>query len=124
MATTQITPDNNSILAEIFIAAPPDRVFQALTDPQQMTKWWGERGVYRITENKADLRVGGKWSSTGMRADGKRFTVDGEYVEIDRPCLLVYTWSRSCSYTVKRTVRCGREPRHGHGLPRAGRHRL
>ena len=62
MATTQITPDNNSILAEIFIAAPPDRVFQALTDPQQMTKWWGERGVYRITENKADLRVGGKWS--------------------------------------------------------------
>ncbi len=25
MATTQITPDNNAVLAEIFIAAPPDR---------------------------------------------------------------------------------------------------
>src|SRR5437763_2823707 len=95
MATTQITPDNDSILAEIFIAAPPDRVFQALTDPQQMNKWWGERGVYRITENKADVRVGGKWSSTGVRADRKPLTVDGEYVEIDRTRLFVYNYRQS-----------------------------
>jgi uncharacterized protein YndB with AHSA1/START domain len=124
MATTQITPDNNSILAEIFIAAPPDRVFQALTDPQQMTKWWGERGVYRITENKADLRVGGKWSSTGVSADGKPFTVDGEYVEIDRPRLLVYTWNPSFSHTVKTTVRCELESRDVHGLHQQGPHRV
>src|SRR5436305_8453888 len=124
MATTQITPDNNSILAESFIARPPDRVFQALTDPQQMTKWWGERGVYRITENKADLRVGGKWSSTGVSADGKPFTVDGEYVEIDRPRLLVYTWNPSFSHTVKTTVRCELESRDVHRHLHHGRHRI
>src|SRR5713101_5883419 len=44
MATTQITPDKNTVLAEIFIAAPPDRVFQALTDPKQMSQWWGPEG--------------------------------------------------------------------------------
>ena len=49
MATTQITPDSNVVTAEIFIAAPPDRVFQALTDPKQMSQWWGEKGMYRIT---------------------------------------------------------------------------
>ena len=38
MATTQITPDNDVVLAEIFIAAPPDRVFQALTEPKQMVQ--------------------------------------------------------------------------------------
>ncbi len=89
MATTQITPDNNAVLAEIFIAAPPDRVFQALTDPAQMPLWWGEKDMYRITECKNDLRPGGKWVSVGVGADGKSFQVDGEYIEIDRPRLLV-----------------------------------
>ncbi len=51
MATTQITPDNNVVLAEIFIAAPPDRVFQALTDPAQMSQWWGQKEMYRVTVN-------------------------------------------------------------------------
>ena len=30
MATSAITPDQNVVTAEIFIAAPPERVFQAL----------------------------------------------------------------------------------------------
>jgi uncharacterized protein YndB with AHSA1/START domain len=60
MANIAITPDQDTIEAEIFIAAPPERVFQALTDPNQMPRWWGQRGMYRITEWKADLRVGGK----------------------------------------------------------------
>ena len=124
MATTQITPDNNSVLAEIFIAAPPDRVFQALTDPQQMSNWWGERGLYRVTENKCDLRPGGKWSSAGVSADGKPFSVDGEYIEIDRPRLLVYTWNPSFAHTVKTIVRCELEPRDVHGLHHQGPHRV
>jgi len=124
MATTQITPDSNVVTAEIFIAAPPDRVFQALTDPKQMSQWWGEKGMYRITENKADLRVGGKWSSSGVSADGKAFTVDGEYVEIDRPRLLVYTWNPSFYHLVKTTVRCDLEPRDIHGLQHRGPQRV
>ena len=47
------------IEAEIFVAAPPERVFQALTDPTQMPRWWGQAGMYRITECTADLRPGG-----------------------------------------------------------------
>jgi uncharacterized protein YndB with AHSA1/START domain len=89
MTTVAITPDQNTVLGEIFIAAPPARVFQAITDPRQMPKWWGQQDLYRITEWKADLRRGGKWSSVGMGADGRSFRIDGQYLEIDPPRLLV-----------------------------------
>jgi uncharacterized protein YndB with AHSA1/START domain len=36
MATIEVTPDQDVITGEIFIAAPPERVFQAITDPNQM----------------------------------------------------------------------------------------
>ena len=39
MSTVCITPDQDVIVAEIQIAAPPDRVFQAITDPQQVPQW-------------------------------------------------------------------------------------
>ena len=124
MATTQITPDNNAVLAEVFIAAPPDRVFQALTDPAQMPLWWGEKGMYRITECKNDLRPGGKWVSVGVGADGKSFQVDGEYIEIDRPRLLVYTWNPSFAHLHNTTVRVELEPRDVHGLQHRGPQRV
>jgi uncharacterized protein YndB with AHSA1/START domain len=59
MATNAITSDQDVVTAEIFIAAPPERVFQAMTDPAQTSQWWGQKGVYQITERKADFRVGG-----------------------------------------------------------------
>ena len=70
MATVAITPDQDTITGEIFIAAPPARVFQAITDPNQMPRWWGAQGLYRINDWKADVRVGGKWSSEGVGVDG------------------------------------------------------
>jgi uncharacterized protein YndB with AHSA1/START domain len=116
MATTAITPDQDTVLAEIFIAAPPARVFQALTDPQQLPQWWGQQGMYRITEWKGDLRPGGKWSSVGVGADGTSFRVDGEYLEVDPPRLLVHTWISSYSGSLKTVVRWELEPTTVHGL--------
>ena len=57
-ATTEVTED--AIISEIEIAAPPERVFQALVDPDQVVEWWGQQGVYRCTEFNADVRAGGK----------------------------------------------------------------
>ena len=124
MATAQISPDVNTLELEIFIAAPPERVFEALTDPKQMSQWWGEKGLYRITVVQADLRVGGKWLSSGVAADGKPFSVDGEYIEIDRPRLLVYTWNPSFAHTLKTVVRCELIPQDVHGLQSRGPQRV
>ena len=39
MATLGITPNADELVNEIQIAAPRERVFQALTDPAQVVKW-------------------------------------------------------------------------------------
>jgi uncharacterized protein YndB with AHSA1/START domain len=124
MATIEITPDQDTVVAEIFIAAPPERVFQAITDPAQMSQWWGQNSMYRITERKADFRVGGKYSSVGVGADGTPFRIDGEYLEIDPPRLLVHTWTASWLGNVKTIVRWELEPQTVHGLQHRGPQKL
>ncbi len=41
MATVAITPDQDTVFGEIFIAAPPARVFEAITDPGSSTAMVG-----------------------------------------------------------------------------------
>jgi uncharacterized protein YndB with AHSA1/START domain len=43
MATAQVTPDDDTILAEIVIAAPQARVFEAIFEPRKTTHWWGKQ---------------------------------------------------------------------------------
>ena len=35
------------ILAEVEIAAPPERVFRALTQSDEIVRWWGSPDAYR-----------------------------------------------------------------------------
>ncbi len=120
MATATITPDQSTVLAEIFIAAPPERVFQAITDPDQLMRWWGQNGLYRTTERSADLRPGGKWSSVGVGADGSQFRVEGEYLEIDPPRRLVHTWVASYMGSARTVVYWDLTPQSVHGLHPSG----
>lgn len=119
MATAVITADQDTVVAEIFIAAPPARVFQAITDPAQVPRWWGRNDLYRVTEWKADLRPGGRWRSDGVGADGHTFYVEGEYLEVDPPRLLVHTWSGSFHRT-KTVVRWELEAHGVHALAPSG----
>jgi uncharacterized protein YndB with AHSA1/START domain len=110
MATSPVSPDADAIVSEMHIVAPPDRVFQALVDPKQVVQWWGQVGIYRCTEFHSDLRAGGKWRCAGVDGQGHAFEALGEYLEIDRPRLLVYTWVASWTGEVKTTVRWTLEP--------------
>lgn len=44
MPATSLTPDGDAVIGEILIAAPPERIFEALTDPTQLMQWWGQQG--------------------------------------------------------------------------------
>jgi len=92
MATATLTPNQDAVIAEVFIAAPPARVFQAISDPTQLPRWWGQDGLYHVTKSVMDVRPGGKWRSDGVGADGTEFYVEGEYLEVDPPRKLVHTW--------------------------------
>lgn len=61
--TTQTRID--AVVEEITIAATADRVFAALTDPQQRVKWWGQRGRFETKHAESDLRPGGRWLMRG-----------------------------------------------------------
>ena len=113
MATTSLTPAQDTVLAEVYIAAPPERVFQAITDPRQMLQWWGEKGMYRCTHFETDVRVNGRWLSVGESANGENFQVSGEYLEVDPLGVLVYTWIASWTGALKTTVRWELEPHKG-----------
>jgi len=121
MVTVAITPDNDVIQAQIFIAAPPERVFQAITDPKEQPKWWGQKGLYRGTKCEFDLRPGGKWRSEGISMKGEPYQVEGEYLEVAPPHRLVYTWMASWTGELKTTVRWELEAR-GQGTQVTLRH--
>lgn len=124
MATAQITPDNDTVVVEILVAAPPARVFEAISDSKQTAQWWGQKSLYKLTDGQADVRVGGKWSSSGVGNDGKEFTVSGEYLEIDPPKLLVHTWNPSYAAQPETIVRWELEPQPMHGLQARGPQRV
>jgi len=83
---------SDPIIQEIRISAPADRVFDALISPQERVQWWGVKGSFQTTHMESDLRPGGRWAMRGLRANGEPFAITGEYREIVRPHLLVFTW--------------------------------
>jgi uncharacterized protein YndB with AHSA1/START domain len=86
------TGGNDTIIKEITIKAPAERIFEALTDPRQRTEWWGVEGRFQATHMESDLRLGGAWSMRGTGMGGRPFVVRGEYRAIERPRLLEFTW--------------------------------
>ncbi len=86
------TSATDTIVTEITIKAPAERVFEALSNPEQRVQWWGAEGRFRTTHVESDLRPGGKWTMRGVGMGGKPFRVVGEYRAVERPRLLVFTW--------------------------------
>lgn len=86
------TTANQTIVQEIVIKAPAQKVFDALTDPAARPKWWGAEGRFQTTYMESDLRPGGRWMMSGNGMGGRPFTVKGEYREIEAPRLLAFTW--------------------------------
>jgi len=96
MPNTIVSPDQDTIISEIDIAAPPERIFKALTDPAQLRRWFTDPACPAKTWNM-DARLGGKYDYSTekgtMVVNGvSEFKCHGEIVEIDPPRLLVYTW--------------------------------
>jgi uncharacterized protein YndB with AHSA1/START domain len=92
MPTVVVTPDQVAVVAEIEIAAPPQRVFAALTDPAQNQEW-GRSEAFQITLWEMDPRVGGAWRFVSLESGKNReYVHHGEVLEFDPPRVLAYTW--------------------------------
>lgn len=96
MATTSVTSDQDAIIAEIQISAPPERVFSALSDAEQLQQWFGSDecpvkfwqfdarmdGAYRYETEVGNIVVNGV----------REFKCHGHVTEFDPPKTLAYTW--------------------------------
>jgi uncharacterized protein YndB with AHSA1/START domain len=93
------------------LRAPPEVVFDEWLDPVGMTEWMCPRPA-RAVKIALDPVPGGV-----LRIDvsdsGMLFYVTGQFVELDRPRLLRFTWSCSdwADPTVQSLVTVGLEPR-------------
>lgn len=71
--------------------APVARVFAAWSDPRLIAQWFGAPG-YTVRTCSADLRVGGRYQITLTAPNGAELQHHGEYLEIEPPRRLVFTW--------------------------------
>jgi len=76
-------------MKRVFLVSP-DRVFDAWLNPEMMRKWFFTlEGTNKVTQNTPE--VGGTWEIVDHR-DGKDYRAIGEYLEIDPPKKLVFTF--------------------------------
>ena len=71
------------------VAAPPEVVFRAWTDPKHLAEWWGPKG-FTNPVCEADARVGGAIRIHMRAPNGVVYPMTGRFVEIDRPHRLVF----------------------------------
>ena len=71
--------------------APIELVFDALTKPEHVSKWFAPFTCV-MTECSIDLRVGGDYHMVFVTEDGKECSFRGTYLEIDAPTRTVETW--------------------------------
>jgi uncharacterized protein YndB with AHSA1/START domain len=74
--------------------ASPERVFDAWLNPEIARQWLFTSPDTNIANRRVeiDARVGGKWLMTNP-CDGMEIEGIGEYLEIDRPRRLVFTFA-------------------------------
>ena len=89
--TTLTLPSDREILMTRKFEAPREIVWEAITDPDLIPRWWGfARDATEV--KKMDVRKGGQWQFITRTSGGEVVDFHGEYREVKRPEKLVYTF--------------------------------
>jgi uncharacterized protein YndB with AHSA1/START domain len=88
---TVSTPSGCEIRMTRLFDAPRDLVFEAMSKPEHIKRWWGCLGEgYSVPVCEVDLRVGGAWRFVNRHPKGEA-AFHGVYREIDPPERVVFT---------------------------------
>jgi uncharacterized protein YndB with AHSA1/START domain len=71
--------------------APIELVFDVLTKPEHVSKWFAPRGC-EMKECSIDLRVGGNYRQVFVTDGGTECSFRGTYLEVEPPTRTVETW--------------------------------
>jgi uncharacterized protein YndB with AHSA1/START domain len=75
------TPTDCEVVLTRIFDAPRHMVFDALTRPELLKRWYGPDG-WTLDVCEVDLKVGGRWRFVVRRPDGRVFGQRGVYREI------------------------------------------
>lgn len=85
------TPSDTEIRMTRLFNAPPELLWEAMTRPEHIRRWWGNLGDgYSVSVCDVDLRVGGTWRFVNKHPHGEA-AFYGVYREIDAPRRIVFT---------------------------------
>jgi uncharacterized protein YndB with AHSA1/START domain len=85
---TQTTKDREIVISRVY-DAPPELVWRAWTDPEQVVRWWGPIG-FTTTTRSMDVRPGGTWRFVMHGPDGRDYGNRIVFDEVVAPERLVY----------------------------------
>jgi uncharacterized protein YndB with AHSA1/START domain len=86
---SQQTPE--AVIIQRTIAAPPEKVFAAWTDPGLLAQWWGPPGTH-VTSVEIDLQINGRYRIGLQQPNHDIYFVNGTYQLIQPPEKLIFTW--------------------------------
>ena len=84
-------PDELEILLTRDFEAPIELVFDVLTKPEHVRKWFAPF-EHTMTVCSIDLRVGGNYHMVFVTEDGTECSFRGTYLEVEPPSRTVETW--------------------------------
>lgn len=84
-------PSDTEILMTRVFDAPRHLVFDVMSKPEFIRRWWGCMDGFTMPVCDVDFRVGGKYRFVGRGPDGNEFGFSGEYKEIAAPSKIVNT---------------------------------
>lgn len=87
-AVIELPNDLDIVLTREF-EAPVALVFDVLTKPEHVTRWFFDR---ELKVCSIDLRVGGKYHFVGVLDDGTEMSFRGTFLEVEPPTRTVETW--------------------------------
>ena len=93
MRNNEATAEQQALVVEIerVFDAPRELVWRMWHDPEHMVRWHGPEGC-ALLECDLDFRVGGKWRRLMSSGPGHRHVISGEYLEIEEPRRLSFTY--------------------------------
>jgi uncharacterized protein YndB with AHSA1/START domain len=86
--TNPASGDPEQVRIELVMPAPIERVYSAWTQPEAMARWLAPIGHAEVD---ADVRVGGRLRVV-MVGEGTRIEHTGEYLAVEPPRRLSFTW--------------------------------
>ena len=79
------------VVVEGHFNAPPERVFRAWTEKDEIESWFGPGGN-GVHTAEVDLRVGGRWRFDYGPGSKQRDVLEGKYLEVVTGSRLVFSW--------------------------------